>query len=485
MLLRDLLKNISAKKIIGNADVEIGDIVRDSRNAKAGSLFVCIPGEKLDGTSFAKDAASHGAVAILAEKPVENVDATVIVVDDVRLAMNKIVSEFYGYPQDKLKLVGITGTNGKTTSTCLIRSILAHFGKKSGLIGTNQYIIDKKSVKSTNTTPYATELIPLFKEMVDVGCEYCIMEISSIALALNKLSECKFEATAFTNLTQDHLDFHGTMENYLKAKEKLFTMCKIGAVNVDDPASSEIIKNATCDILTFGIDNKSSVRASNIQLKNTCVEFDVTYGGETVHVKLNIPGRFSVYNGLTAILTCINLGFNFKEIVAALGEAAGVKGRIESVETNRDFSVIIDYAHSPDGLVNILNAVRGFAKGRVVTLFGCGGDRDKTKRPKMGKIAGELSDFCIVTSDNPRTEDPSKIIADILPGISETSCEYVVIEDRHEAIKYAILNAKKDDVVVLVGKGHETYQILKDKTIDFDEHKIVRDILTSTDKNDN
>ena len=479
MKLKELLSNVAIEKIIGNEEINISGITFNSKDIKAGYLFICIPGFKADGHDFAAEAIEKGAVAILAEHEIDGIGATTVIVKNTRKATSVVAANFYDHPDKKLKLIGITGTNGKTTTTYLVKSVLEHEGKKAGLIGTNQNLIGKTVLPSHHTTPDFIELMELLAAMVKEGAEYAVMEVSSHSLALDRVSACQFEVGAFTNITQDHLDFHKTMENYLEAKSKLFSLCCIGVINNDVEAAEYLKKKANnCErVITYGKNNPGEVKADNVELCADGVKFNLTHGGETVKISLGIPGEFSVYNALTAISICIGLGFPLSDIAEGISEAEGVKGRIEVVRTNTDYTVIIDYAHTPDGLLNIINAIRGFAKGRVVTLFGCGGDRDKTKRPIMGKIAGELSDFCIVTSDNPRSENPGEIIKDILVGINETDCEYEVVENRFDAIEYALDHAKKDDIILLAGKGHETYQILKDRTIVFDEREIVQKLL--------
>ncbi len=477
MKLCDIIKNLEVKEIIGSADINISGIAFDSSKVKPGNVFVCIKGFKTDGHSFARDAIDKGAVAIIAEYVPEDIASNIILVDNSRLALAKISAAFYNYPYKNFKLIGITGTNGKTTTTYLIKSVLENKGYKVGLIGTNQNMVGNQVIPSHHTTPDSLELMELFRKMADEGAEYVVMEVSSHSLDLDRVAGCEFSVAAITNVTQDHLDFHKTMENYLAAKSKLFSMCEKGALNADDKSCDFIKDRATSSLCTYGADNASDIKAENVEMDGKGVYFDVVYNGKKEHIELLIPGKFSVYNALTAISCLLALGLSLEEIAEGLKAARGVKGRIEVVPLNTDYTVIIDYAHTPDGLLNIINTIKGFAKGRVVTLFGCGGDRDRTKRPIMGEIAGRLSDFCIVTSDNPRTEEPADIMNDILEGISKTDCEYTVVENRFEAIEYALDNAKKDDVILLAGKGHETYQILKERTIVFDEREIVLKLL--------
>jgi UDP-N-acetylmuramoyl-L-alanyl-D-glutamate--2,6-diaminopimelate ligase len=477
MLLKDLTSIIEHEYVNGDQNAEISGIAYDSRRVKPGDLFVCIKGFKVDGHEFISQAIGQGAAAVIVEKEVEDAKVPLIKVKNSRRALALISAAFFSNPSSKFKLIGVTGTNGKTTTTYLIKTILEQGGSKVGLIGTNQNMIGDKVLPAERTTPESLELQQLFSDMVKEKVDYVVMEVSSHSLELNRVDGCNFEIGIFTNITQDHLDFHVTMENYLKAKTTLFKRCKKGIINVDDSSSEYILNNGTCEMITFGIDKEADIHAKDIEISEKGVKFDVDTPYGSKFIELGIPGRFSVYNALGSIGACLALGISLEQIQQGLKQAKGVPGRAQIVETGKDFTVLIDYAHTPDGLENILNTVNGFAKGRVVTLFGCGGDRDKTKRPIMGEIAGKLSDFCIITSDNPRTEDPLQILNHIEEGIKKTDCSYVVIENRFEAIKYALENAKKDDVIVLAGKGHETYQILKDRVIHFDEKEIVESIL--------
>ena len=476
--LSELLKDVDVKKMSGGG-VNINGVTYDSRNVKPGYVFVCITGFAVDGHKYAKSAVENGAVAVVAEHDLPTVDVPCVVVKNTRKAMAAMAATWYDYPYRKFKLIGITGTNGKTTTTYLIKSILEHMGKKVGLIGTNQNMIGDIVIPTARTTPDSLELMQLFDEMTKHNADYVVMEVSSHALALDRVTNCEFDVGAFTNITQDHLDFHKTMEEYLAAKSILFNISKVGVINADDSGCEFLLEHEQCDsVITYGIDSDCGLKADNIELRGDGVSFDISFGGETKRVDLPIPGRFSVYNAMTAIGCCLAAGISLADAVDGLHSAQGVKGRIEIVKTpGTDYTVIIDYAHTPDGLLNVISAIRGFAKGRVVTLFGCGGDRDASKRPKMGKIAGKLSDFCVVTSDNPRTEDPDKIIEQVVEGVKETDCEYVVITNRFQAIEYALDHAQKDDIILLAGKGHETYQILGTDTIKFDEREIVTKLL--------
>jgi len=459
MKISEIMDGVSIISAKCDMDAEITDICFDSRKAGKGCAFVAIKGFKTDGHDYIEKAIGSGADLIVSEKPIK-ADVHHIVVEDSRRALAQMSGNFFGHPSKDFTLIGVTGTNGKTTTTYLIKTILEQtVGAKVGLIGTNQNLIGDKVLETSRTTPESYEVQKLFYDMKQEGCTHVVMEVSSHALCLDRVYGCDFDAGVFTNLTQDHLDFHNTMEEYLKAKAILFDMCKVGIINIDDPASEYILKNTSCEKRTYSARNDDAdIVAKNINLKADKVEFEAVIYRDIARMTLGIPGMFSVYNALAAISLSLSLGISLSEISEAIKKAHGVRGRIEVVPTPTDYTVLIDYAHSPDGIENVLTAVRGFAKGRVISLFGCGGDRDRTKRPKMGAMAAKHSDFCIVTSDNPRTEVPEKIIEDILPGVKQESCPYVVVADRREAIRYALQNAKADDVIVLMGKGHEDYQ---------------------------
>lgn len=469
MLARELFK---AKCTDDIADIDITSIAYDSRKVSENGVFVCIKGYETDGHKFVQSAVDNGAAIIVAEDKID-VNVPVIYVDDSRRAIAELACTFYGEPSTKFSLVGITGTNGKTTITYLIKSILEAAGKQVGVIGTNQNIIGDKVLltkSTTPTTPNALELQQLFTEMEHYGADYVVMEVSSHALELDRVYGCSFDVGVFTNLTQDHLDFHKTMENYLNAKSKLFKLSEKGVVNLDDDGGKKIVQKNDCkDILTVGLNEACGLRAENIEVTARGSRFDMIYDGKAYSATVAIPGKFSVYNALCAAGAALQLGIDIKTVIKGLAAATGVVGRVEVVPTATDYTVIIDYAHTPDGLMNIINCVKGFAEGRVITLFGCGGDRDNTKRAIMGEIAGKLSDFSIITSDNPRTEDPELIVKEIEDGMKRTDGKYVKITDRREAIGYALDMAKAGDVIILAGKGQETYQIIGKEKFDFDE----------------
>lgn len=457
-------------------DIEVLDVAQDSRLVKEGTLFVCVKGAAFDGHSVAAQMLENGAAAVVVERDL-GLDRQIIVKDS-RAVFSPICANFFGNPADSLKLIGLTGTNGKTTTTFLIKQILENVGKKVGLIGTVQNMVGDEIYPAKYTTPDPYELQKLFSLMVEAGCEYCVMEVSSQALAQGRVNGLHFALAAFTNLTQDHLDYHKTWENYFASKRILFENCDIAVTNADDENGLKIVEGLDIKkVVSYAVNiNEADYTAKNVRFKPSGVEYEIV-GDMIGRCSCPIPGRFSVYNSLCASVCAFALGVGFTDVLSAVSKSQGVKGRIEVVPTNRDFTIIIDYAHSPDGLENIISSLREIAKGRVVTLFGCGGDRDKTKRPKMGKIAAELSDYCIVTSDNPRSENPTEIINDILAGMQGIKTPYKVVEQRRDAIEYAIKHAKENDIILLAGKGHETYQILPTGTIHFDEREVVADIL--------
>ncbi len=463
----------------GLEDIDITGVAYDSRGVSAGNVFVCMKGFETDGHKYAKSAEENGAALIVAEDKID-VGVPVIYVENSRIAVAELACKFYNNPSANFRLVGVTGTNGKTTITYLIKSILETAGKRVGVIGTNQNIIGDKVLvtqSTTPTTPNALELQKLFAEMAESDAEYVVMEVSSHALELERVHGCQFDVGVFTNLTQDHLDFHKTMENYRNAKAKLFDMCDKGVINCDDADGRIIAEGAKCEVLKIGLESDAELMAKDIEITARGVDFTIVFEGAQYKAHLAIPGKFSVYNALCAAGAALQLGMDMDTVIKGLANAKGVIGRVEVVPTNTDYTVLIDYAHSPDGLENIISTVKEFAKGRVITLFGCGGDRDSTKRPIMGEIAGKLSDYSIITSDNPRTEDPKAIIDMIEEGMKRTDGKYTVITDRREAIGYALKFAKKDDVIILAGKGQETYQIIGKEKRDFDERVVVWSFL--------
>lgn len=481
MKLLDLCEQLEILSGSEYLETEISGIQCDSRAVKPGDVFVCVEGFQTDGHRYIMDAVERGAKALIIQKEAETYGVPAILVKNSRLALASMAHRFYDEPSRKFRLIGVTGTNGKTTVTHLIKHVLESVGRKVGLIGTNCNMIGDEVLPAERTTPESLQLVGLFNEMNKAGVTDVVMEVSSHALALDRVYGCDFDLGVFTNLTQDHLDFHENMEAYREAKAKLFSMARMAVINTDDEAGRIIFEPLKTSKMSFAIDSDADIRARQVSITEKGVSFMIECDEDMILSDtlfgLGIPGKFSVYNALAVIAACRMLGVRTTDIAKALKSAHGVDGRAEVIETGRDFTVMIDYAHTPDGLENILKTVRGFAKGRVVTVFGCGGDRDKTKRPIMGETAGWLSDYAVITSDNPRTEDPNAILVQIEEGMTRTKCPYIVIENRKEAIKYALNFAKAGDVVVLAGKGHETYQILKDRTIEFDEKKIVRELL--------
>ena len=457
------------------ADIEITGITCDSRQVKPGFAFVCINGAKSDGHDYAEKAVESGAAAVIAERNLGL--SNQIVVPDTHAAYADMCANWFGNPAKDLKLLGVTGTNGKTSVTYMMKKILEKAGYKVGLIGTIQNMIGDEIIAAHNTTPNAYELNSLFALMKAKGCTYVIMEVSSHALDQSRVYKLNFEAAMFTNLTQDHLDYHITMENYLAAKKKLFRMCKTAVINSDDKYAAELMKDLDCKIVTYSMNDNSTYSAKGVNYRPASVDYEFVSDSEIGHIKINTGGKFTVYNSLCTAVCAVEIGIPLSTVAAALLELHGVKGRAEVVPTGKDFTVIIDYAHTPDGLKNILSTFRECKKNRLIAVFGCGGDRDKTKRPIMGNIAAHFSDYAIVTSDNPRTENPSAIIEDILVGMKGAAIPVKVIENRIEGIKFAVSIAKKDDIIVLAGKGHETYQILSTGTIHLDEREVVAEAL--------
>lgn len=479
MKLLTLLQNIEHQVISGNPnDVEITDLCFDSRKVGPGTLFVAVTGLGEDRHNFIGAALEGGAAAVVAEREVGCTGGCYVVVKNARQALAQMAANFYGNPAKDLRIIGVTGTNGKTTVTHLMKEILDLKGYKTGLIGTNHHLIGNQELSSGNTTPEAMDLHAILRKMCDEDVKFVVMEVSSHSLALDRVFGIEFETAVFTNLTQDHLDYHKTMEDYLTAKAKLFSMCRKAVLNADDGACAAL-KKACGSIkpVTYGIDKKADLVAKNIRYSERGVLFDMAEGGESQEIRINIPGRFSVYNALAAAAACETLGISSEDIKKGLVLAKGVKGRAEIVPVLAPFTVMIDYAHTPDGILNILNTVNGFKRGSVIIVFGCGGNRQKNKRPQMGEIAAKMADFCVVTSDNPRGEDPDEIIDDIVSGMTGYEDKFVRITNRREAISYALSRARENDIVLLAGKGHETYQVLGDETIHFDEREIVGELL--------
>ena len=482
MKLYDILKGLDYELLSGDIDINISDIAYDSRKVKSGSMFICRKGPISDGHEYIKSAIESGAVAIM----IENVNAvantvtgvTYIKVPNSRYALAKTSDNFYEHTSGKMNITGITGTAGKTTVTYMVKSIYEQAGIKSGLIGTIQNMAGNEILYSNNTTPESYDLQLLFAKMLDVNIDNCVMEVSSQGLYLNRVDCVDYEVGVFTNLSHDHIgpDEHSSMEDYANQKAKLFNMCKKGLFNIDSEYAEHMMKNASCEKYTFGIENKADFFAKNIinTMNGVTFTLDCKYG--TADIELSTAGKFSVYNALAAIGASLLSGKVTLEQAKDGVKNVKVPGRAEQLETRGDYSIMIDFAHNPESFKNIITLVREYAKGRIVFLFGCGGDKERP-RELMGEVAGEYADFSIITSDNPRTEDPLSIILDIEEGIKKTKGKYISIVDRREAIKYAIKNAQPKDVIILAGKGHETYQIFKDKTIHFDEREVVTEIM--------
>lgn len=472
MKLGELLHNISILETNADLEQEITGVSYDSRHTKPGDLFIALEGYETDGHRFIPMAREKGAACVLCQKAPQD-GGPYVRTGDSRGALAQAGRNWFGDPAGEMTMVGITGTNGKTTTTYLLKDVLEKAaGAKVGLIGTNQNMVGDEVLHTERTTPESFELQALFRRMADAGCTHVVMEVSSHALCLQRVAGIRFAVGLFTNLSQDHLDFHGSMEDYCDAKALLFRQCEKGVYNADDPWADRLTRGAPCPLSSFG-EKAGELRGENIRLAVDGVDFDACRDGETVPVRVNIPGGFTVYNALGVMAAARELGVSLADSARVLGRSAGVKGRVEVVPVPGDYTVLIDYAVTPDAIENVLATVRDFAKGRVVILFGCGGDRDRGKRPKMGRIAAQMADFVVVTSDNPRTEVPGDIIADILPGLEGTETPYVVVEDRVEAIRYALDHAQTNDVIILAGKGHETYQIVGHEKRHLDEREVV------------
>ena len=476
MKLQTLLENIEILETNLSLELEISDVAYDSRKVREGGLFVAITGFAADGNRFIPMALQKGAVAVVTAKKPEGEVPYVLVSSD-RAALAAISANWFGHPAKAMTTIGITGTNGKTSSTLLLKHVLeVTRGAKVGLIGTMENRIGDEVIPTERTTPESFELQSLFARMRDAGCTHMVMEVSSHAISLDRVGGVRYDVAAFTNLTEDHLDFHVTMENYCDAKAELFRRCGKGVLNRDDPWYPKFAEAATCPVLTASVAGEGDLRAENVEMLSDGVSFTAVYGEKSVPVKLGIPGRFTVSNALTVLGLSIQLGISLEEAAAALATAPGVKGRVEVVPTpGKPYTVLVDYAHTPDGLENVLSSVRDFCKGRLIAVFGCGGDRDRTKRPIMGEIGARIADIAIITSDNPRTEEPAAIIRDIVEGIPTKN--YEVIENRIKAIHHAMDIGQKDDIIVLAGKGHETYQEIMGVKNHLDEREVVADYL--------
>ena len=480
MKLRQLAESIGAKTA-ACPDADIRELFMDSRLTVRDGLFFCISGSTFDGHRFARQAVEKGACALVVEHPVDGISVPQLEVENSRIAMALAAAEFYGHADREMKLIGLTGTKGKTTTSYLVKGILEAAGFKCGLIGTIGSRIGDKLIRSGLTTPDPIDLHKTLRMMADEGADYVVMEVSAHAIALHRLAGMRFSTGCFTNLSQDHLDFFGTMDRYFECKKSFFRSSWLdnAAINADDERSQAILSEMDVPRMTFGIARDADVSAHDIEISEDGVRFTMrVLHMDDYPVSLNLTGMFNVYNALAAAAVCLNQGLDPAQVAAALHTIQGVPGRAELLDTHTPYKVILDYSHSPDALDNILNTVRAFARGRVIILFGCGGDRDHAKRPIMGEIAGRLADYSILTSDNPRTEDPFDILKAVESGIRKTKGKYTVIENRREAIRHALETAREGDIVVLAGKGHETYQEINGIKHPFDEKAVVGQLLS-------
>ena len=483
MKLSEIIKDLEILSATADLDMEIGGVSYDSRRTETGDLFVAVKGFSSDGHRFIPMAMAKGAAAVLCED-VPADDTPYVQVADCRLGLAIASRNLFGNPAGEMTVIGITGTSGKTSSSYLIKHMLeCRLGARVGLIGTNGHMIGEEFLPSEYTTPESYELQKLFRRMADAGCTHVVMEVSSHSLALERVAGINFDVALYTNLSQDHLDFHHTMEEYAAAKKKIFSMCSSACVNADDAWADFMTDGVGCPILRFAADNEDAdLRAEKVELSAEGVRFEALFGDESAETALAIPGLFSVHNALGVMSVGLVLGLSLEDCAAALRDARGVKGRLESVPTDGDYSVIIDYSHKPDALENVLRTLRPVTRGRLIVLFGCGGDRDRLKRPIMGRIAAENADLCIVTSDNPRTEEPEAIIDEIMEGFRGMDTPVLRICDRIEAIRTALDKARAGDVILLAGKGHEDYQIIGHEKHHMDEREIVAEYLKSRKK---
>ena len=491
MELKKILNGMENYKSKGDLNIDIVSIEDNSKNVKPGSLFVAVKGFDFDGHEFINEAISNGAIAVILDisadlKKIKIPDnITVIIVENSRIALAVVACNFYSNPSRKFTLIGVTGTKGKTTTTYMIKAILEKMGKKVGLIGTiSNYVGDECLGDSSRTTPGSIELQKTFAKMADEGMDVVVMEVSSQSLKYNRVLGSYFDIGVFTNFDKDHISEkeHESMDDYFKSKEKLFAMCKKGYANVDEFKTTALIKDSqNCEFKTYGIDNECDLLAKDVTITNVSVDYKVKLGSKNERIRVSIPGRFSVYNSLAAISVCLDMGASVEAIKETM-ENIAVPGRSELVIHNAEYPVMIDYAHTPESLASILEAVKTYTRGKVICVFGCGGDRDHSKRPLMGEVAGKIADFSIVTTDNPRTEKPEEIIKEIEAGIEKTKGKYKVIVDRREAIEEAIDMMNKKDMVVIAGKGHEKYQEINKEKLPFDEKEIIMTILKELKK---
>ncbi len=489
MKLQKLISKLGSFTISGRKDIGINGIATDSNNIKRGFVFICIKGTKADGHNFVNDAISRGAAALIVEKDVEVLeDITIIKVPDTKEILPVIADTFYNYPSNRMNVIGVTGTNGKTTTAYFIGQILRKAGHKIGIIGTISYQIGERIIPAVNTTPDSLQLRILLSQMLEAGIETVIMEVSSHAIDQKRIAGIEFDTCIFTNLTPEHLDYHETFEKYQDTKLKLFEQmgknskkntAKKAIINIDSPISRRFLDVCHVDIITYGLNTNAFVYATDIRstLSGSCFKLHIPTD-KSIEVKINLAGRYNIYNALAGISAVLAFGLSLSEIKSGLKSLKSVPGRFEKVNANADFHIIVDYAHTPDGMKQVLSTARALTDNKIITVFGCGGDRDRLKRPQMGSIASELSDYTIITSDNPRTEDPMKIIGEIVKGIKNTDGNAIrIMPDRKSAIQRAMELAKENDLVMILGKGHETYQVLKDTVVPFDDRQIVKEIL--------
>ena len=479
---RELLKDLEYEVVSGSVDVNVNELIYNTKMVSKECMFVCIRGAVFDSHDAAAEAAAGGAVVIVAERPVEVPEGICVVrVKDTRYALALISAAYFGYPARKLKTIGITGTKGKTTTTFLIRSILEHAGIRTGLIGTIETIIGDRHIPASNTTPESYTIQQYFAAMVEAGCQVAVMEVSSQGLKLHRTAGIQFDIGIFTNLAPDHIgpNEHESFEEYLECKSRLFRQCRVGIVNIDDAHCPQILEGHTCQVETYGFSEKADLRASDVKLVNRPGFLGVAYrvsGLTDMDVEIDMPGRFSVYNSLVAIAVCRHFDIRKEDVLAAL-EAAKTKGRIEKVKVSDDFTLLIDYAHNAMSLESLLTTLKEYHPKRLVCLFGCGGNRSRLRRFEMGEVSGRLADLTVITSDNPRFEEPQAIIDDIRTGIEKTDGKYIDICDRKEAIRYAIEHGQPGDIIVLAGKGHETYQEIRGVKYDMDDRVLIKEVL--------
>ncbi|MCI9272439.1 MAG: UDP-N-acetylmuramoyl-L-alanyl-D-glutamate--2,6-diaminopimelate ligase [Clostridiales bacterium] len=488
MLLHQLLEGLPSVGISGNVDLEISDIIYDSRKVIPGCVFVCLVGSQVDSHQFAAQAVQNGAVAVIVSHPIDPVPATVVTVADTRYALACMSAVYFGHPARRLKTVGITGTKGKTTVSCMIKKILEKGGVKTGLIGTLGVVIGEATIKTSNTTPESYEIQKYLKQMADEGCGCAVIEASSLGLKWHRTAGFLYDYGVFTNFSPDHIgeNEHASLQEYLECKRMLFRACKLGLVNSDDLSWREIIKGHTCALETFGFSSEAQLRGENEHLISRPgylgAHFDV-HGAMELSVDVDIPGKFSAYNALSAIAVCRHFPVTRQHILEGLNEVK-VKGRVEAVPVPGEYTLLIDYAHNAMSMENILTTLREYQPSRLVCMFGAGGNRARSRRYEMGEISGRLADLTVITEDNSRNEDVMEIIEDIKTGMAKTNGEYVVIPDRKEAIRYCMDHAQPGDIVVLAGKGHEDYQEKNGRKLPFDERVVVAEILSQPQRKD-